>query len=198
MLILFFGTRALHGQLMHFRFLKGDTYFSPWIGGVVSYFVGTFVFYWWHRIRHDSRLFWRVFHQIHHSPSRVQAVTAFYVHPVEALASSAVNGILVLVILGLPAESLLWNSTFASMAGIFYHMNLKTPRWVGYFLQRPEMHRYHHKLGVHGYNYGDIPIWDMIFGTHLNPPLFLGECGFGEGKELKLRQMLLFEDVNRL
>jgi sterol desaturase/sphingolipid hydroxylase (fatty acid hydroxylase superfamily) len=56
------------------------------IQGAIGWFVGTFVFYWWHRIRHDSDLLWRICHQVHHSPSRIEILTAFYKHPVEIAA----------------------------------------------------------------------------------------------------------------
>jgi hypothetical protein len=29
--------------------------------------------------------FWLIFHQLHHSPSRIEAVTSFYKHPIEIL-----------------------------------------------------------------------------------------------------------------
>src|SRR5580765_983739 len=48
-------------------------------------FVGTFFFYCWHRIRH-RRGWWVLFHQVHHSPTRIEAITSFYKHPVEILA----------------------------------------------------------------------------------------------------------------
>src|SRR5262245_54168431 len=40
---------------------------SPWLQGFVAWLIGTFVFYWWHRARHDVDFFWRVCHQVHHS-----------------------------------------------------------------------------------------------------------------------------------
>lgn len=165
-------------------------------GGVFSYLLGTFLFYWWHRWRHEFDSLWLAFHQMHHSPARIQAATAFYVHPLEVVASSLVNALLVFVILGLSKDSLVWNSTLMSIAGTFYHMNLKTPVWVGYFIQRPEMHRYHHELNIHGRNYGDVPWWDMLFGTHFNPPTFSGLCGFADQRELRFTQILRFVDVN--
>ena len=39
---------------------------NPMLEGFIGWFVGTFVFYWWHRLRHKKG-FWLVFHQIHHS-----------------------------------------------------------------------------------------------------------------------------------
>ena len=54
---------------------------------------GTFVFYWWHRVRHLPG-FWVVFHQVHHSPARIEALTAFYKHPVEILTDSALAAVI--------------------------------------------------------------------------------------------------------
>src|SRR5688572_22519134 len=39
---------------------------------LVAYAVSCFVFYWWHRFRHESPFFWRLCHQIHHSPRRIE------------------------------------------------------------------------------------------------------------------------------
>jgi hypothetical protein len=50
---------------------------SPALGGLIAYFI----FYWWHRWRHESDLLWRLFHQIHHSPQRLEVITSFYKHP---------------------------------------------------------------------------------------------------------------------
>ena len=40
------------------------------IEGFIGWFIGTFVFYWWHRLRHRNG-FWVIFHQIQHSASRI-------------------------------------------------------------------------------------------------------------------------------
>lgn len=54
---------------------------SPTVGGIVAYIIATFVFYWWHRWRHEKDWLWRYFHQIHHSPQRLEVITSFYKHP---------------------------------------------------------------------------------------------------------------------
>ena len=54
---------------------------SALLQGFIGWLVGTFVFYWWHRVRYLPG-FWVVFHQVHHSPARIEAMTAFYKHPV--------------------------------------------------------------------------------------------------------------------
>jgi sterol desaturase/sphingolipid hydroxylase (fatty acid hydroxylase superfamily) len=57
-------------------------------GAVAGYFVLTFVYYWWHLLRHRSNFLWRWLHQIHHSPQRLEVLTAFYKHPLEIILDS--------------------------------------------------------------------------------------------------------------
>ena len=61
---------------------------SPAAGGFIAYFIATFVFYWWHRWRHEIDLLWLGFHQIHHSPRRLEVITSFYKHPGEMIVNS--------------------------------------------------------------------------------------------------------------
>ena len=170
---------------------------SPAIGGMIAYFVATFVFYWWHRARHENNLLWRLFHQIHHSPQRIEVITSFYKHPIEMIVNSIIGGLLVYSLLGLsPAAGAIYTLCTA-LGEFFYHTSVKTPRWFGYIFQRPEMHRVHHQGGRHKNNYGDIVWWDMLFGTYENPKEFKSVCGFTTEKELSLARMLRFEDVHR-
>jgi sterol desaturase/sphingolipid hydroxylase (fatty acid hydroxylase superfamily) len=75
-------------------------------------------------------------------------------------------------------------------------MNIRTPRWLGYLIQRPEAHCIHHQRDVHAYNYGDLPIWDILFGTFRNPRRFQGEVGFDKPATNRFGAMLGFVDVN--
>ena len=68
---------------------------SPVPGGILAYVIATFVFYWWHRARHESDWLWRLFHQIHHSPQRLEVITSFYKHPLEMVVNSIIGGLLV-------------------------------------------------------------------------------------------------------
>ena len=62
--------------------------------------------------------------------------------------------------------------------GIFQHCNVRTPRWLGYFVQRPESHTVHHGKGLHYYNFSDLPVFDVLLGTFRNPPGYEMETGF--------------------
>ena len=183
--------------LSSFSILKLSHQVPPLIGGLIAYFAATFVFYWWHRWRHEFDFLWRGFHQIHHSPQRLEVITSFYKHPGEMIFNSILGSILVYAILGLSLEAGAVYTACTALGEFFYHTNVRTPRWVGYFFQRPEMHRIHHQVDYHKNNYGDIVWWDMLFGTYENPPTWENKCGFSETNENKLIPMLLYQDVHK-
>ena len=170
---------------------------SPSTAGVVAYVVATFVFYWWHRLRHESDSCWRAFHQIHHSPQRLEVITSFYKHPLEMTANSLIGSALIYSALGLDLNAGAIYTACTALGEFFYHTNVTTPHWVGYFFQRPEMHRIHHEYGKHRGNYGDLVIWDQLFGTYDNPPRFEANCGFDDHPEQQLAAMLQLRDVHR-
>lgn len=172
-------------------------YVSNALGGVIAYIVATFVFYWWHRWRHTVDFLWTHFHQIHHSPQRLEVITSFYKHPLEMVVNSIIGSLLVYTTLGLNAEAGAIYTLCTALGEFFYHTNVKTPQWVGYIFQRPEMHRIHHEYEKHSHNYGDIVWWDMLFGTYQNPKEFRSTCGFDNDKEQRLGDMLRFRDVHR-
>ena len=104
---------------------------SPTAGGCFAYFIATFVFYWWHRWRHRIDFLWLTFHQIHHSPQRIEVITSFYKHPFEMIVNSIIGSLLVYTFLGLDLKAGAIY-TFCTAAGeFFYHTNVKTPRWFG-------------------------------------------------------------------
>ena len=139
--------------------------------------------------------FWVVFHQVHHSPARIEALTAFYKHPVEILTDSALAAVIMYPLLGSSLEGGLWFNFFAAAGELFYHANIRTPHWVTYFIQTLELHSVHHQLDVHHYNYADLPLWDRLFGTYRDADTFAARCGFPRNNERQLGRMLLFHDV---
>ena len=56
-------------------------------------------------------------------------------------------------------------ASVAGLVGFFYavfqHANVRTPRWLGYVIQRPESHCVHHERGLHAYNYADLPVFEQ-------------------------------------
>jgi sterol desaturase/sphingolipid hydroxylase (fatty acid hydroxylase superfamily) len=174
--------------------LQWGTWSNPVVEGFIYWIAGTFVFYWWHRLRHANG-FWLAFHQIHHSPSRIEVLTSFYKHPIEIAADSMLAGFLIYCVFGGSALAGAWTSFFGATGEYFYHSNIRTPVWLGYFIQRPEHHSIHHQLGVHRYNFGDITWWDRLFGTFKEAEAFAPQCGFPGRNEERLKEMLCFKDV---
>ena len=121
---------------------------SPAAGGLIAYFIATFIFYWWHRWRHENDVLWRLFHQIHHSPQRIELITSFYKHPGEMVVNSLIGSALVYALLGLSLEAGAVYTACTAIGEFFYHTSVRTPQWIGYFFQRPEMHRIHHQHGL--------------------------------------------------
>jgi len=177
--------------------LDGASWFDgPVPGGVLAYLLITFVFYWWHRWRHEVNALWLLCHQVHHSPQRIETITSFYKHPLEITINSVLIAAIVYGGLGLSVESGSVLTLMTGVAEFAYHTNVKTPRWWGFILQRPEMHRIHHERGVHYSNFADLPVWDMLFGTYKNPARVDTPCGFKPEREKRLLDMLRFRNVN--
>lgn len=158
---------------------------------VLGYLVLTFVYYWWHRARHEVPFLWRWLHQLHHSACRIELVTSFYKHPAEIVANALVSALLIYVLLGLSPESAAIVLTVSGLAELFYHWNVRTPWWLGFLVQRPESHCVHHQRGRHTGNFADLPLWDMLFGTFENPRRAPRKCGFGADIEQRLPELLL-------
>jgi len=157
---------------------------------LIGYLTITFVYYWWHRIRHSNLMCWRLLHQLHHSPARIEVITSFYKHPLEILLNGILTSTILYLLLGISVAGVGLCVLITALAEFVYHMNIKTPRVMGLFFQRPEMHRIHHQRGLHHYNYSDLPIWDMLFGTYNNPATHENETGFPGENENRIVDLL--------
>ena len=169
---------------------------GPVGGALVGYLAITFVYYAWHRARHEVPLLWRWLHQVHHSPQRLEVVASFYKHPLEIAANAALSSAILYLAVGLSPAAAGLAVLLTGLAELFYHWNVRTPRWLGFLIQRPESHCVHHQAGLHAKNYSDLPLWDWLFGTLDNPRAWDAACGFGDD-ERRLVEMLRGVDVTR-
>ena len=157
------------------------------IGGFLLLELGVYA---WHRTMHNVQPLWRFFHQMHHSAERVDIWGALYFHPLDMIGWALVGSLMLVLGFGITAEAAIIVSLAATFCGLFQHANVRTPRWIGYVITRPESHSLHHERGVHARNYGDIPVYDMIFGTFENPETFEGEVGLYEGGSRRIGAIL--------
>jgi sterol desaturase/sphingolipid hydroxylase (fatty acid hydroxylase superfamily) len=165
-------------------------------GAVAGIVVYEFFHYWYHRAAHAWNWLWRAGHQLHHSAESLDAFGANYLHPLDAALFTSIASLVLFPLLGLGTEAGLLVAFFLTFNAMFQHANIATPRWLGYLIQRPESHHIHHARGVHRYNYADLPLWDMVFGTFRNPHrLRRNACGFYDGASGRLVAMLLGRDV---
>jgi sterol desaturase/sphingolipid hydroxylase (fatty acid hydroxylase superfamily) len=167
------------------------------VGGALVAFVATdTLLYWVHRLQHNVHFLWRWTHQVHHSAERLDIAGAAYFHPLDIALTVAITT-LVAAALGVSPDAAALAGFIGFLYAMFQHLNMRTPRWVGYVVQRPEGHSVHHARGVHAYNYGNLPLSDLLFGTFRNPANFISEAGFWDGASAKIGAMLLGRDVGR-
>lgn len=166
-------------------------------GTLVGYVVFSAFAYGYHRAVHSFAPLWRLTHQIHHSPQRVDISGSALFHPLEMVLQTLLQLFVTVVVLGLEPLAAALVGVVAAFYGMFQHWNVHTPQWLGYLIQRPEAHCVHHRRGVHAYNYGDLPLWDLLLGTFRNPREYLGDCGFDTPADRRMTAMLLLRDVNQ-
>ncbi|MFT3795569.1 sterol desaturase family protein [Flavobacterium sp.] len=167
------------------------------VGSIAGFLAYELALYTWHRSLHKSDWLWRVFHQMHHSAERIDTFGAFYFSPVDMVGFSVMGTLCFSCFIGLSPEAVTVVLLLTNFFNIFQHANIRTPKWLGYLIQRPESHAMHHSKGIHQYNYCDLPFIDMLFGTFRNPDGYLHENGFFEGASAKIKEMILFRDINK-
>ena len=169
-------------------------------GAVLGVLVYEFGHYWYHRSAHRFNTLWRAGHQMHHSAESLDAWGAYYLHPLDTFFFVSISSIVLFPLLGLAPQAGAWAAAALTFMAVFQHSHVKTPAWLGYLIQRPESHAVHHQRGVHAWNYADLPLWDIIFGTFKNPPSAAPTPlqGFYDGASARMLAMLTFRDVSRL
>lgn len=146
--------------------------------------------YAWHRTMHNVDPLWRWLHQLHHSAERLDVWSAFHFHPFDTIAFSLVGSFALVLVFGISGEAAVIVAVAAAFLSMFTHANIRTPHWLGYIVARPESHALHHERGVHARNYGDVPWFDMLFGTFENPRTCKVEVGFYDGASGRIGAML--------
>ncbi len=156
----------------------------------------TFFTYWSHRLQHRYDLLWRLGHQLHHAVARVDISSAMMFHPIDLLFQIGMTT-LAASLLGVSAEAAALAGLLNFLIALYQHWNVATPHWTGYILQRPEAHLLHHERNVHSRNFGDLALWDMLFGTYANPHTVDVAVGFEPERARRVLAMLLCVDVNQ-
>ncbi|HXK17563.1 MAG TPA: sterol desaturase family protein [Polyangiaceae bacterium] len=165
-------------------------------GALVAFVVTDTLSYWLHRLEHNVHFIWRWVHQAHHSAERLDIAGAGYFHPFD-ITITVLLTTLTAAALGVSPDAAALGGYIGFFYAMFQHLNIRTPRWLGYVIQRPEGHSVHHGRGIHAYNYGNFPLSDLLFGTFRNPADFMPEAGFWDGASARVGAMLIGRDVGQ-
>lgn len=196
MFLLSTGVALAWGTLLAGHSLLDGSGLGTVAGAVVGVLVYELFHYGYHRLVHGVDFLWRWNHQMHHSAESIDAFGAYYLHPLDAFFFTTGSSLVFFPLLGLTPMAGVIGAAFLTFNAMFQHANLKTPHWLGYLIQRPESHGVHHGRGVHRFNYADLPLWDMLFGTFRNPASDeKREAGFYYGASRRLGAMLAFRAV---
>jgi sterol desaturase/sphingolipid hydroxylase (fatty acid hydroxylase superfamily) len=189
------GAGALWSRVLPQTSLLDGAALGAWGGAAAGILAYELAHYWYHRAAHEWNWLWRLGHQMHHSAESLDAFGAYYLHPLDAALFTTWAALVFYPLLGLTPEAGAIAAAFLAFNAAFQHANIRTPRWLGHIVQRPESHAIHH--GIHRHNYCDLPLWDMIFGTFRNPQAAQPRAGFYRGASARLAAMLMFRDVSR-
>lgn len=164
-------------------------------GAAVTYLAVSLASYGFHRAEHRVGFLWRHLHQLHHAPVRMDLSGAAYTNPLEVVTTAAIFVTVSTFVLGVTPVAAALAGYVGAFYSMFQHLNVDTPPWLGYVIERPESHCVHHARDAHHHNYSDLPLWDILFGTFANPARFEGEVGFERSASRRTGAMLLGVDV---
>lgn len=128
--------------------------------------------YWFHRLQHKSKVLWRT-HEAHHSPEEVDWLSGSRSHALEILINQTVE-FAPIILLGAAPEMVALKGMVSAVWGMYIHSNINVRSgWLQYFINGPEMHRWHHAdepAEALDRNFGTkLAIWDWLFGTAYLP-----------------------------
>ena len=138
--------------------------------GAVSYLLAVagwdFIYYWNHRLAHESRWLWAV-HVVHHSSERYNLSTALRQPVADGLTMAVPYGLLAL--LGIPPRYIEDARAINLIYQFWIHTEaVRSIGWLEKVLNTPSHHRAHHgsQRQYLDINHGSILIlWDKLFGT---------------------------------
>lgn len=152
----------------------------------------SFIYYWLHRVQHESLFWWRM-HATHHHITKMGCMRGARTHPLEYLAL-ALGTPIALALLGASDGVIAVSAAFGMWNGKLNHSNLPLNSMPVYdwFFATAQQHHAHHALALSqsNSNYGcNIILWDRLFGTYCGDTE-VGQIGAGKGVPLSIKEQL--------
>ena len=172
--------------------LEPETFIGLIGSALAVMFISSFVYYWLHRIQHESVFWWRI-HATHHHITKMGCMRGDRTHPLEYLALFAGTPI-ALALLGASDHVMAVAGAFAIWNGTLNHSNLplKSMPIYNWFFATAQQHHVHHALALNqsNSNYGcNIILWDRLFGTYCGDEE-VGQIGAGKAVPLSIKEQL--------
>lgn len=151
--------------------------------GAIAYVLIDFVYYWKHRLFHETELGWAL-HATHHTSTELSFLATFRLNWIEAFLSYYF--FLPLALLGLDPLMLLFLIEINDAWQVVCHTEIfgRVPLWERVF-NHPDYHRVHHSRdrARAGCNYtSTLILWDRLFGTYHRPEP-TADCGVDDQPE---------------
>ncbi len=138
-----------------------------WWSFILIFFADDFSYYWFHRISHESRLFWAS-HVVHHSSQKYNLSTALR----QTWSGGFYSFIfwLWMPLLGFHPAMILLQMSISLLYQFWIHTETidRMPKWFESIMNTPSHHRVHHgsnPLYLDRNHAGILIIWDKLFGT---------------------------------
>jgi sterol desaturase/sphingolipid hydroxylase (fatty acid hydroxylase superfamily) len=161
------------------------------LGAILVRTLAELIYYWLHRVQHESVFWWRI-HATHHHMTKMGAARGDRTHPLEFAALMIATPI-ILALTGASDDVIAVTGAFGMFNAILTHSNLPLRSGVyGLFFTTAEMHHLHHSrdLQSSNSNYGcAIIVWDRLFGT-FNGGTEVEAVGAGTGQALDIPTQL--------
>ena len=141
---------------------------SAW-AWLALFFLDDFIYYWFHRVSHECRLWWAA-HVNHHSSQEYNLSTAVRQTWTSLLVGTWLPWV-PLALLGFPPLMILTMQSINLFYQFWVHTEAvrRLPAWYEYLFNTPSNHRVHHASNPRylDRNYaGVLMIWDRLFATY--------------------------------
>jgi len=139
---------------------------------VAGLMIFDFFYYWYHRLQHQSSLFWQQ-HKLHHADPALNVTSATFHHWLEGPLRTIFISIPMSFVIKLSPEDLAIIGVVLTLWAGLKHANVRvplgllTPIVVG-----PQLHRLHHSIEPQhrDRNFAAFfPIYDVVFGSYCGP-----------------------------
>lgn len=142
-----------------------------WLQVPIGIVLADLFFYLGHRLQHEVPWLWD-FHAVHHSSKELDWLAAFRIHPVDQILERGTS-LIPLFVLGFSPSAIVAIIVIFQWQSILIHSNVRIPSgWLKWLVATPDFHHWHHSADAVGHNKnfsGQLPLWDLIFGTAYMP-----------------------------